>query len=163
MLHYIIKKTISLKILGICEINSLRHRKCFVFAFFFSVKSPQSPVPRLFGQRFDTNNSWVKRMLPRAPYFLCCKLYVLDSVLYTMYFNVLAVMSFLFSFTGQEIPLEVTIEMLNGTKIVYQPDYNNLDSVLAKAFVNKFVAEVALCQWCCLLSNYYFIVIIFDD
>ena len=63
-----------------------------------------------------------------------------------MYFNVLAVMSFLFSFTGQEIPLEVTIEMLNGTKIVYQPDYSNLDSVLAKAFVNKFVAEVALSQ-----------------
>ena len=85
-------------------------------------------------------------MLPRAPYFLCCKLYVLDSVLYTMYFNVLAVMSFLFSFTGQEIPLEVTIEMVNGTKIVYQPDYNNLDNVLAKALVNKFVAEVALCQ-----------------
>lgn len=85
-------------------------------------------------------------MLLRAPYFPCGKLYVLDSVLYTMYFNVLAVMSFLFSFTGQEIPLEVTIEMLNGTKIVYQPDYNNLDSVLAKAFVNKFVAEVALCQ-----------------
>ena len=55
-------------------------------------------------------------------------------------------MSFLFSFTGQEIPLEVTIEMLNGTKIVYQPDYDNLDSILAKAFVNKFVAEVALCQ-----------------
>ena len=85
-------------------------------------------------------------MLPRAPYFLCRKLYVLDSVLYTMYFNMLAVMSFLFSFTGQEIPVEVTIEMLNGTKIVYQPDYNNLDSVLAKAFVNKFAAEVALCQ-----------------
>ena len=63
-----------------------------------------------------------------------------------MYFNVLAVMSFLFSFTGQEIPLEVTIEMLNGTKIVYQPDYDNLDSILAKAFVNKIVAEVALCQ-----------------
>ena len=85
-------------------------------------------------------------MLPRAPCCLCRKLYVLDSVLYTMYFNVLAVMSFLFSFTGQEIPLEVAIEMLNGTKIVYQPDYNNLESVLAKAFVNKFVAEVALCQ-----------------
>ena len=85
-------------------------------------------------------------MLLRAPCFLCRKLFVLDSVLYTMYFNVLAVMSFLFSFTGQEIPLEVTIEMLNGTEIVYQPDYNNLDSVLAKAFVNKFVAEVALCQ-----------------
>ena len=85
-------------------------------------------------------------MLLRAPYFLCRKLFVMDLVLYTMYFNVLAVMSFLFSFTGQEIPLEVTIEMLNGTKIVYQPDYNNLDSVLAKAFVNKFVAEVALCQ-----------------
>ena len=85
-------------------------------------------------------------MLPRAPYFLCRKLYVLASVLYTMYFNGLAVMSFSFSFTGQKIPLEVTIEMLNGTKIVYQPDYNNLDSVLAKAFVNKFVAEVALCQ-----------------
>ena len=85
-------------------------------------------------------------MLLRAPYFLCRKLFVMDLVLYTMYFNVLAVMSFLFSFTGQEIPLEVAIEMLNGTKIVYQPDYNNLDSVLAKAFVNKFVAEVALCQ-----------------
>ena len=85
-------------------------------------------------------------MLLRAPHFLCRTLFVLDSVLYTMYFNVLAVMSFLFSFTGQEIPLEVTIEMLNGTEIVYQPDYNNLDSVLAKAFVNKFVAEVALCQ-----------------
>lgn len=85
-------------------------------------------------------------MLLRAPYFLCRKLFVMDLVLYTMYFNVLAVMSFLFSFTGQEIPLEVTIEMLNGTKIVYQPDYSNLDSVLAKAFVNKFVAEVALCQ-----------------
>ena len=85
-------------------------------------------------------------MLPRAPCCLCRKLYVLDSVPYTMYFNLLAVMSFLFSFTGQEIPLEVAIEMLNGTKIVYQPDYNNLDSVLAKAFVNKFVAEVALCQ-----------------
>ena len=85
-------------------------------------------------------------MLPRAPYFLCRKLYVLDSVLYTMCFNVLAVMSFLFSFTGQEIPLEIIIGMLNGTKIVYQPDYNNLDSVLAKALVNKFVAEVALCQ-----------------
>ena len=85
-------------------------------------------------------------MLLRAPYFLCRKLFVMDLALYTMYFNVLAVMSFLFSFTGQEIPLEVTIEMLNGTKIVYQPDYNNLDSVLAKAFVNKFVAEVALCQ-----------------
>ena len=56
-----------------------------------------------------------------------------------MYFDVLAVMSFLFSFTGQEIPLEVTIEMLNGTKIVYQPDYNNLDSVLAKAFVKKLL------------------------
>ena len=63
-----------------------------------------------------------------------------------MYFNVLAVMSFLFSFTGQEIPLEISIGMLNGTKIVYQPDYNNLDSVLAKALVNKFVAEVAFCQ-----------------
>ena len=85
-------------------------------------------------------------MLLRAPYFLCRKLFVMDLVLYTMYFNVLAVMSFLFSFTGQEIPLEVTIEMLNGTKIVYQPDYSNLDSVLVKAFVNKFVAEVALCQ-----------------
>ena len=85
-------------------------------------------------------------MLLRAPYFLCRKLFVMDLVLYTMYFNVLAVMSFLFSFTGQEIPLEVAIEMLNGTKIVYQLDYNNLDSVLAKAFVNKFVAEVALCQ-----------------
>ena len=85
-------------------------------------------------------------MLPRAPYFLCRKLYELDSVLYSMYFNVLAVISFLFSLTGQEIPLEVTIEMLNGTKIVYQPDYNNLDSVPAKALVNKFVAEVALCQ-----------------
>lgn len=85
-------------------------------------------------------------MLPRAPYFLCRKLYVLDAVLYTMCFNVLAVMSFLFSFTGQEIPLEIIIGMLNGTKIVYQPDYNNLDSVLAKALVNKFVAEVALCQ-----------------
>ena len=162
MLHYIIKKTISLKLLGICEINSSRHRKCFVLAL-FSVKSPHSPVPRLFGQLFDSNNSWVKRLLLRAPYFLCRKLFVLDSVLYAMYFNVLLVMSFLFSFTGQEIPLEVTIEMLNGTKIVYQPDYDTLDSVLAKAFVNKFVAEVALCQWCCLLSNYYFIVIIFDD
>ena len=85
-------------------------------------------------------------MLPHAPYFLCRKLYVPDSVLYTMYFNVLAVMSFSFSFTGQKIPLEVTIEMLNGTKIVYQPDYNNLDNVLAKALVNKFVAEVALFQ-----------------
>ena len=85
-------------------------------------------------------------MFLHAPYFLCRKLFVMDLVLYTMYFNVLAVMSFLFSFKGQEIPLEVTIEMLNGTKIVYQPDYNNLDSVLAKAFVNKFVAEVALCQ-----------------
>ena len=162
MLHYIIKKTISLKLLGICEINSSRHRKCFLLAL-FSVKSPHSPVPRLFGQLFDSNNSWVKRLLLRAPYFLCRKLFVLDSVLYAMYFNVLLVMSFLFSFTGQEIPLEVTIEMLNGTKIVYQPDYDTLDSVLAKAFVNKFVAEVALCQWCCLLSNYYFIVIIFDD
>ena len=85
-------------------------------------------------------------MLLRAPYFLCRQFFLMDLVLYTMYFNVLAVMSFLFSFTGQEIPLEVTIEMLNGTKIVYQPDYSNLDSVLAKAFVNKFVAEVALCQ-----------------
>ena len=63
-----------------------------------------------------------------------------------MYFNVLAVMSFLFLFTGQEIPLEVAIETRNGTKIVYQPDYNNLDSVLAKTLVKKFVAQVALCQ-----------------
>lgn len=85
-------------------------------------------------------------MLPRAPHFLCRKLYVLNSVLHTLYFNVLAVMSFLFSFTGQDIPLEVTIEMLNGTKIVYQPDYNNLNSVLARTLVNKFVVEVALCQ-----------------
>lgn len=63
-----------------------------------------------------------------------------------MYFNVLAVMSFLFLFTGQEIPLEVAIETLNRRKIVYQPDYNNLDSVLAKTLVKKFVAQVALCQ-----------------
>lgn len=63
-----------------------------------------------------------------------------------MYFNVLAVMSFLFLFTGQEVPLEVAIETLNGTKIVYQPDYNNLDSVLAKTLVKEFVAQVALCQ-----------------
>ena len=51
---------------------------------------------------------------------------------------------FSFSFTGQEIPLEVAIEMLSGTKIVYQPDYNDMNSVLAIALVNKFVAEVAL-------------------
>ena len=37
--------------------------------------------------------------------------------------------------------------MLSGTKIVYQPDYNNLNSVLAKALVNKFIAEVALYQY----------------
>ena len=55
-------------------------------------------------------------------------------------------MSFLFLFTGQEVPLEVAIETLNGTKIVYRPDYNNLDSVLAKALVKEFVAQVALCQ-----------------
>ena len=54
-----------------------------------------------------------------------------------------------FSFTGQEIPLEVTIEMLSGTKIVYQPDYNNMNSVLAIALVNKFVAEVALYDVVC--------------
>ena len=53
-----IKKKISWKILGICEINTWRHRKCFVlFFFFFSVKSPQLPVPRLFGERFEANNS----------------------------------------------------------------------------------------------------------
>ena len=55
-----IKKKISWKILGICEINTWRHRKCFVlffFVFFFSVKSPHLPVPRLFGERFDANNS----------------------------------------------------------------------------------------------------------
>ena len=34
--------------------------------------------------------------------------------------------------------------MLSGTKIVYQPDYNNMNSVLAIALVKKFVAEVAL-------------------
>ena len=57
---------------------------------------------------------------------------------------------FLFFFVGKFIPLEVTIDMLNGKKIVYQPDYLNLNSTLAKAFVNKFVLEVAF-----ILFSYY--------
>lgn len=57
---------------------------------------------------------------------------------------------FLFFFVGKFIPLEVTIDMLNGKKIVYQPDYLNLNSTLAKAFVNQFVLEVAF-----ILFSYY--------
>lgn len=52
--------------------------------------------------------------------------------------------------------------MLSGTKIVYQPDYNDMNSVLAIALVNKFVAEVALDDVVCyqITAVLYFIDII---
>ena len=77
-------------------------------------------------------------------------MYVKYSALYcTRSITHLCNESVLFLFKGREIPLELTLERFNGAKIVYQPDYNNLDSTLAKAFVNKFVVEVVL---------YYFVI-----
>ena len=46
-----VQKTILMKILVLCVINSSRHRQCFVRGFIHSlfVKNPHSLVPRSFG------------------------------------------------------------------------------------------------------------------
>ena len=80
-----IKKKISWKILGICEINTWRHRKCFVlfFFFFFFCKKPSLARTSLVRGTVCREQLLSKTNVIPAPHFLCPELYVLDSVLHT--------------------------------------------------------------------------------
>ena len=48
----------------------------------------------------------------------------------------------LIMFLGYEIPLELTVQSLNGENVEYKPDYDDLNSPAAREFVDKFEKEV---------------------